>query len=69
MADDKKPTPPQKPIAERKEKAKKDDKKVEKKTQKEIITTNKNLNTLVNATKGSSSVAEKKADSLLKIKY
>ena len=67
MADDKKPTPPQKPIAERKEKAKKDDKKVEKKTQKEIITTNKNLNTLVNATKGSASIAEKKADSLLKM--
>ena len=66
MADDKKTLPPQKPIAERKEKAKKDDKKVEKKTQKEVITTNKNLDALISANVSSAARAEKKADALVK---
>ena len=66
MADDKKPLPPQKPIAERKEKPKKDDKKVEKATQKEAITTNKNLDVLVSANVSSAGRAERKADALSK---
>lgn len=66
MADDKKTLPPQKPIAERKEKAKKDDKKVEKKTQKEVITTNKNLDALISANVSSAGRAEKRADALSK---
>ena len=67
MADDKKPTPPVKPIAKRKDKPAKVDKKVEKKTQKEVISTNKNLDSLISATKGGSSAAEKKADAIVKI--
>ena len=68
MADDdkKNPVPPQKPIAERKEKPKKEDKKVEKDTQKEVITTNKNLDALVSANVSSADRAERKADALSK---
>ena len=65
MADDDKKNPaPQKPIAERKEKPKKEDKKVEQDTQKEVITTNKNLDALVSANVSSAARAEKKADAL-----
>lgn len=67
MADDDKKNPaPQKPIAERKEKPKKEDKKVEQDTQKEVITTNKNLDALVSANVSSAARAEKKADALSK---
>ena len=67
MADDDKKNPaPQKPIAERKEKPKKEDKKVEKDTQKEVITTNKNLDALVSANVSSAARAERKADALSK---
>lgn len=67
MADDDKKNPaPQKPIAERKEKPKKEDKKVEQDTQKEVITTNKNLDALVSANVSSAARAEKKADALVK---
>ena len=69
MADDKKPTPPkQKPIAERKPaKPKKEDKKVEKDTKKEVVSTNKHLNKLINATDGASKRAQVKADALVKM--
>lgn len=64
--DDKKNPAPQKPIAERKEKPKKEDKKVEQDTQKEVITTNKNLDALISANVSSAARAEKKADALVK---
>ena len=67
MADDKKPTGAQEPIAKRDKADKKVDKKVEKETKKEVVSTNKNLDSLINATKGNASRAEKKADSIVKM--